>query len=119
MLNQRIVRKSYTFPRIDYTVQKLEGFQHDTESDLNIVYYTIELSTKIHDLTNIITKFGKFRYNRVPMGLCASGEIFQAKSEKILVDIKGVKTYINNIIVIVKGSLYQHIYHLIFIFARL
>ena len=53
------------------------------------------------------------------MGLCASGEIFQAKLDELLSYIKGFKTYIDYILVLGKGIFSQHICQLIVIFARL
>ena len=53
------------------------------------------------------------------MGLCASGEIFQAKVDEILSDIKGFNTYIDDILVLDKGIFSQYIYQLIVIFDRL
>ena len=50
----------------------------------------------------INNKNNKFRYDRIPMGLCASGDIFKAKVDEILGDIGGVKTYIDNILVLGK-----------------
>ena len=47
--------------------------------EFNMGYYTIKIMTKSCDLTNIVTDFGKFRYNRVPIGLHDSDDIFQAK----------------------------------------
>jgi hypothetical protein len=41
-------------------------------------------------LTTIITEFGKYRYNELPMGMCCSGDIFQAKVDQLLGDIEGV-----------------------------
>ena len=82
-------------------------------------YYTIDISPEIREFTTIVTEFGKFRYNRVPMGLFASGDIFQAKVDELLSDIEGFKTYIDDILVLGKRILSQHIYQLIFIFARL
>ena len=38
------------------------------------------------------------------MGLCASRDIFQAKLDNLLGDIEGVKAYINDILVLGKGS---------------
>ena len=84
-----------------------------------MVYYTIYISTESHYLTSIVTEFEKFRYNKVPMRLCASGDIFQAKVDELLSDIEGFKTYIDDILVLGKRILSQHIYELIFIFARL
>ena len=66
-----------------------------------------------------MTEFGKFRYDSVPLGICASGDIFQAKVDELIVDIKGVKTYIDNILVLVKVSLSHYIDQLRIIFARM
>ena len=55
----------------------------------------------------------------VLMGLCASGEIFQAKFDEILGDTKGVKAYIDDIILLGKGVFSKHIYQLIVIFYRM
>ena len=72
----KIVRNPCPLPRIRETMKQLEGSQYATALDLNMGYYTIDISTKRGNLTNILTAFGKFRYNRVPMVLCASGDIF-------------------------------------------
>ena len=56
-------------------MQKLEVLQYATMFDLNMRYYTISLSPADQYMTTIDTEFGIFRYNRLPMGRCASGEI--------------------------------------------
>ena len=81
-------------------MQKLEVFQYATELDLNIGYDTIRLSLASKDMTMIMTEFGKFRYNCLPMGMCASRDISQAKVDELLGDIEGVKTYIDDILVL-------------------
>ena len=83
-------------------MQKLEGFQYAASLDLNMGYYTIILSPDSQDMTTIVTEFGEFGYNRLPMGMCASGEIFQSKVDKLLGDTDGVKTYIDDILVLSK-----------------
>ena len=67
-------------------------------------YYNIRLSPTIQDMTTIITRFGKFRYNCLPMKMCDSGGIFQAKVDKLIVDIEGVKNYMDDILVLSKDS---------------
>ena len=54
-------------------------------------YYTIRISLASQEMTKIVTEFWKFRYNHLPMGMWASGEIFQAKVDNKLGDTKGVK----------------------------
>ena len=100
-------------------MQKLEGFHYVASLDLNMGYYTIRLSPTSQDMTTIVTEFGKFRYNRLPIGMCASGDIIQDKVDKLLGDIKGVKTYINDILVLNKDSYENHMDQLRIIFGRL
>ena len=70
-------------------------------------------------MTTIIIGFGKFRYNHLPMGMCASVNIFQSKVNKLLGDIKGVQTYINDIIVLNKDCFKNYMEQLRIIFSRL
>ena len=53
------------------------------------------------------------------MGLCASSNIFQDILENLLGDIEGVNTYIDDILVLGKGSFYQHIGQIRVIFSRI
>ena len=90
----------------------MEGFQYATTLDLNMGYYTIQLSPKSKDLTTIVTEFGKFRCNVLPMGLCISGGIFQAKVNELLGDIEGLYAYIDDILLTIKGSFDEHLQQL-------
>ena len=100
-------------------MQQPEIFQYVKTLDIDMVYYTISISTASQDITIIVTKFRKFRYNRLPMGMCASGNIFQAKVDDLLGNIEGVKNYIDDILVLRKDSFEKHIEQLKIIFVRL
>jgi Reverse transcriptase (RNA-dependent DNA polymerase). len=108
-VNKLIKRKPYPLPHIANTLQELEGFQFASALDLNMGYYTIRLMPGAKDLTTIITEFGKLRYDVLSMGMCCSGDVFQAKVDQLLGDIEGVKTYIDDILVISKGSFDDHL----------
>ena len=58
----------------------MEGFQYETALDIKMGYYTIRIFTMSQDMMTIVTEFGKLIYNSVPMGMCSSGDTFQAKS---------------------------------------
>ena len=90
-------------------MQQLEGFRYATALDLNMGYY----------MMTVVTEFCKFRYNHLPMGICASEDIFQAKVDELLVDIEGVKTYIDDIIFLGNDSFENHIEQMRIIFGRL
>ena len=117
-LNQKVKRKPYPLPRISDTLQELEGFQYATSLDLNMGYYHIVLSDKSSDMCTIVTEFGKYRYKRLPMGVACSPDIFQAKIYELLGDIQGVKAYIDDILVIKRGSFDEHLQQLEEVFGR-
>ena len=100
-------------------MQQLEVSQYATELDINMGYYTIRISPASQYMTMIITKFVKSRYNRLPMDMCASGNIFQAKVDELLGDIEGVKTYINDVLVLSMDCFRKHVEQLITIPGRL
>ena len=90
-------------------MQQLKGFQYAITLDINMGYYNIRLPPTIQETTRIVTELGKFRRNSIPMGMCALGDIFQVKVYKLLGDIEGVKTYINDILVFRKYFFTNHI----------
>ena len=66
-----------------------------------MVYYNIRLSPASQYMMTIVTEFGKFRYNYLPMNMCALGDILQSEVGDLIDDIEGVKTYINNLLVLI------------------
>ena len=82
-------------------------------------YYNIRLLPTIYDIMMIVTEFGKFKYKFLPVGMSDSGDVFQAKVDKIIGDIKGIKTYTNDILVLSKNRFSKHIKQLIIIFSIL
>ena len=70
-------------------------------------------------MTRIVIEFGKFRYNFLPMGMFASEYIFQSKVYELLGDIEGFKTYIDDILVLIRDCFGKYIEQLMIIFKIL
>ena len=70
-------------------------------------------------MMTIVIEFGKFRYNRLPMGMCASGDIFQANAYELLGDIEFIKKYTDGILILSTDSFKNHIEQMRIIFGML
>ncbi len=108
-LNKRIVRKPYPIPKISTTLQELEGFTYATALDLNMGYYTIRLDPHASKMCTIIFPWGKYSYLRLPTGFAGSADIFQAEMGNLMASLEYVWAYINDLLVITKGSLGDHL----------
>jgi hypothetical protein len=118
-LNQRIKRKPYPIPNIQDVLLKLEGFQYATSLDLNMGYYHIELSPHSKKLCTIVLPWGKYEYQKLPMGLCNSPDIFQEKMNELFYGFEDVRAYIDDLLCTTSGSYSDHLQLLDKVFAKL
>ena len=72
-------------------------------------YYHIELSAKSKELCAIVTQWGKYEYQQLPMSLCNSPDIFQEKMSKLFVGLDTVRVYIYDLLHVTKGSWTEYI----------
>ena len=118
-LNKRIKRKPYPLPNIKDVLHKLEKFTYGTTLDLNMGYYHIELDVESQKLCAIILPWGKYEYQRLPMGLCNSPDIFQEKVNSLFQEIEWVRAYIDNVLCITTKTWEDHLEKLNKIFEKL
>ena len=118
-LNKRIKRKPYPIPKIQDMLLKMEGFQYATSLDLNMGYYHIELSPDSKRLCTIVLPWGKYEYQRLPMGLCNSPDIFQEKMFNLVGELEYVRAYIDDLLVFTKGTIEDHFEKLGEVLSRL
>jgi hypothetical protein len=108
-LNKQIVRKPYPIPKISTTLQELEDFTYATTLGLNMGHYTISLDPTAAEMCTIKFLWGKYSYQRLPMGFAGSADIFQAEMGNLMATLEYVRAYIDNLLVITKGSLDDHL----------
>ena len=118
-LNKRIKRKPFPLPKITDMLQRLEGFVYATKLDLNMGYYHILLSPESSKLCTIVLPWGKYEYLRLPMGLCNSPDIFQEKINDLVEDLEFAMAYIDDLLIITKGTFQDHLDHLEQVLTRL
>ena len=116
---RRIKRKPFPIPKIQDMLLKLEGFKYATSLDLNMGYYHIELHPESMHLCTIVLPWGKYEYQKLPMGLCNSPDIFQEKMTELFAGLDYVRAYIDDLLIISKGSYEEHLEHLDSVLIRL
>jgi len=82
-------------------------------------YYHIELSPKSKELCTIVLPWGKYEYQRLPMGLCNSPDIFQEKMSELFAGFDYVRAYIDDLLVLTKGDWHEHLAKLDSVLQRL
>jgi hypothetical protein len=118
-LNKRIIQKPYPIPKISTTLQELEGFTYVTALDLNMGYYTIRLDAKASEICTIIFPWRKYSYNRLPMGFGGSADIFQAQMMDLMASLDYVRAYIDDLLIMTRGTLDDHILKIETVLTRL
>jgi predicted aspartyl protease len=108
-LNKRIRRKPFPIPKIQDLLLKLEGFQYATSLDLNMGYYHISLSPFSQQLCTIVLPWGKYSYEKLPMGLCNSPDIFQEKMSLLMDGLDFCRTYLDDLLVTTKLDFQDHL----------
>ena len=108
-LNLLIKRKPYPLPKIQELLLQLEGFKYGTTLDLNMGYYHIQLTPEASRLCTIVFPFGKYEYQKLPMGLCNSPDFFQEKMSDLMTGLEFVRTYLDDVAVLSSGTWTDHV----------
>jgi hypothetical protein len=108
-VNKRLVRKPFPIPKISEVLQELEGFQFATALDLNMGYYTIRLDPTASRICTIVLPWGKYSYERLPMGVAGSPDIFQSKMADLMRTLEFVRVYLDDLLVISRETFADHL----------
>jgi hypothetical protein len=96
-LNKVICCKIYPLPLIQEILNKRPGYKYFTKIDISMQYDIFELTDLVKELCVVIMPFGKFRYERVLMGVKQSPNFAQEVMEDIIWDMTDVEVYIDDI----------------------
>ena len=85
-LNKAIKRPHHPLKTIEQVAANIPGAKHFTVVDAKEAFYHIPLEESSSYLTTFGTPFGRYRYLRMPMGLCSSSDVYQRAIEQLLTD---------------------------------
>ena len=72
--------------------------------------YHITLCPISRKLCTIVLPWGKFEYQKLPMGLCNSPDIFQEKMNELFNGLEYVRAYIDDLLIISNGNFKHHLH---------
>lgn len=119
-LNAITIKDSFPLPRIDESLEVMEGARYFTSLDLTHGYYQVAMHPDSVPLTAFRVPWGLFDFERMPQGLCNSPCTFQRIMELIFGDMnfRQLILYLDDILVFSK-TFEDHLVRLEEVFDRL
>ena len=118
-LNSCLLRQPFFIPRISDLLQSLETFVCVTILDATMGYSQLPIDIKSQPLLSFAVPFGKYVFQRLPLGVSSAPDEFQARMMKILGHFNFVRVYFDDILIITTTSLDDHLNQLKLVFQQL
>ena len=88
-----MLKTQYILPIITDVLRRRKGYEFLTKLDISMMFYTFALDEEAQKMCTIVTSFGLFKYNKVPMGLVISPAFAQARMKEVLRGIYDTEVY--------------------------
>ena len=97
-LNMAIKREHFQIPSKEEILGEIARAKYFSRMNATAGLHQIELDEKSSLMTTFNSPFGRYRYLRLPMGICSALEIFHKTVYQCLEDLDGVCVYMDDII---------------------
>ena len=98
-LNENVLREVHPMPKVDTTLAQLTGATVFSKLDANSGFWQIPLAKESRLLTTFITQYGRFCFNKLPLGISSTPEVFHCYINDILSGLPGVLCHVDDILV--------------------
>lgn len=98
-LNQSVKREKHPLPSVEESLSKLAVGRWFSKIDCASGFWQIGLAEESRHLTTFITPFGRFLFNRLPMGISSASEYFQKIMTELLDGLPGVICQMDDVLI--------------------
>ena len=103
-LNLAMQREHYPLPTIEDIATRLHGAKLFTVLDVQHGFWHVPLDESSSLLTTFNNPFGRYRWKRMPFGICSAPEVFQRRMHEIIEGLKGVEVVADDFVVVGFGD---------------
>ena len=96
-------------PTIQDMLHRCGEMTYATVLDMIMSYYAMNVREDMRKYLVIILPWDKYVYNKMPMGMKISADVFQRELSMLFQNMPYCLVYIDDILVITKGSFEQHL----------
>jgi len=94
-----IRREHFQIPTFEDVVSRLGGKKYFTVLDQQDSYWQVPLSEESFYMCTFNTPFGRYRFLRVPFGICSASEVLQKRVYKVFGDMRGAEVIADDMII--------------------
>ena len=103
-LNRAIRREHFPLPTIEDVATRLHGAKVFSVLDVRKGFWHVELDEESSLLTTFSTPFGRYRWKRMPFGICSAPEVFQRRMYDLIHSLQGVEVVADDFVVVGFGD---------------
>ena len=109
MLNQQTRSDAFPLPRIDESLQRLDGCVIFSKLDLRDGYHQIPMAPGDRHKTAFTCRYGTYQFTVMPFGLSTAPATFQRMMNRVFFELldEGVLCYLDDLLIYSK-SIQQH-----------
>ena len=106
-LNKHLKVPKFRLPTMDDVISKLGKVKVFTVLDAKDGFLQVKLDQKSSELTTFRTLFGRYKWLRMPSGICSTPEEFQRHVQNVIEGLNGVETIADGLLVYGIGTTYE------------
>ncbi|XP_030854482.1 uncharacterized protein K02A2.6-like [Strongylocentrotus purpuratus] len=98
-LNRAIKREHYQLPSRAEITAHFAGAKYFSKLDASSGFWQIQLDDESSKLCTFITPYGRYKFLRLPFGICSAPEVYHKIVHQLFAHIPGVNTMMDDVIV--------------------